>query len=249
MFLRLGDLNIFYKRVGSGYPVLLLHGWGGNADSFFPVLNHLRSRFEVYAVDLPGFGRSSIPPGVWGVEEYADMVYRFLRELKIDKAHIVAHSFGGRVAIVLSALHPEVVDKLVLVNSAGLIPKRSFKYYIKVYSFKLLKRIYTLLGKDLEPLYERYGSKDYKEAGELRAIFKRIVNQDLRKYLPMIKAETLLVWGDQDRETPLYFGKVMEREIPNAKLVVFEGAGHFSYLDRLTDFNLLVYKFLEGGQA
>lgn len=249
MFLRLDELSIFYKRAGSGHPVLLLHGWGGNADSFFPVFNHLRSRFEVYALDLPGFGRSSMPHGVWGVEEYADTVYRFLRELKIQRAHLIAHSFGGRVAIVLSALHPEVVGKLVLVNSAGLIPKRGLKYYLRVYSFKLLKRVYTLLGKDLEPLYERYGSKDYREAGELRPIFKRVVNQDLRRYLPMIKAQTLLVWGDQDKETPLYFGKVMEREIPNARLIVFEGAGHFSYLDRLADFNLLISEFLEGGQS
>ncbi|MCS7234105.1 MAG: alpha/beta hydrolase [Synergistetes bacterium] len=246
MFLRIDGLDIFYKKAGSGKPVLLLHGWGGSSDSFLPVFNSLRFRFEVYAMDFPGFGRSSTPPSFWGIEEYADITYKFLNMLGINRVHVIAHSFGGRVAILLSALHPEMVEKLVLVNSAGLIPKRSLKYYFKVYSFKLLRRVYTFLGKDLEKLYKRFGSKDYREAGELRPIFKRVVNQDLRGYLPLIKAKTLLIWGDQDRDTPIYFGKVMEKEIPNAKLVVFKGTGHFSYLENTSEFNRLVSEFLEG---
>ncbi|KUK13251.1 MAG: protein hydrolase, partial [bacterium 42_11] len=234
---------------GKGHPVLLLHGWGGSSDSFFPVFNHLRSLFEVYSVDFPGFGRSSMPPAVWGVEEYADLIFKFLKSLGIKKTHIIAHSFGGRVAILLSAKHPECVGKLVLVNSAGLIPKRGLKYYLKVYLFKLMKRLYLLLGKDLEYLYRRYGSRDYKEAGELRPIFKRVVNQDLRDFLPLIKSPTLLIWGDRDRETPLYFGEIMEKEIPNSKLVVFKGAGHFSYLDCLESFNDIILEFLGGNEG
>ncbi|WP_422447164.1 alpha/beta fold hydrolase [Thermoanaerobacterium sp. DL9XJH110] len=251
MFLKIDGLDIFYKKAGSGPKVLLLHGWGGCADSFLPVFNYLSSAFEVYAMDFPGFGKSTAPEGAWGVDDYADLTLKFLKTLGIEKTHIIAHSFGGRVTILLSALHPEVVDKIVLVDSAGLIPKRTFKYYIKVYKFKLLKAIYMLFGggsreEKLERFYDKYGSRDYREAGNLRGTFVKVVNQDLRKYLPLIKSPTLLVWGENDKETPLYFARIMEKEIPDAGLVVFKGAGHFSYLERINDFNIIVSKFFEG---
>jgi pimeloyl-ACP methyl ester carboxylesterase len=251
MFLKIDGLDIFYKKAGSGPKVLLLHGWGGCADSFLPVFNYLSSGFEVYAMDFPGFGKSTAPDGAWGVDDYADITLKFLKTLCIEKTHIVAHSFGGRVTILLSALHPEVVDKIVLVDSAGLIPKRTFKYYIKVYKFKLLKMLYMLFGggsreEKLERFYDKYGSRDYREAGNLRGTFVKVVNQDLRKYLPLIKSPTLLVWGENDKETPLYFARIMEKEIPDAGLVVFKGAGHFSYLERINDFNIIVSKFFEG---
>lgn len=251
MFLKIDGLDIFYKKAGRGPKVLLLHGWGGCADSFLPVFNYLSSGFEVYAIDFPGFGKSTAPDGAWGVDDYADITLKFLKALGIEKTHIIAHSFGGRVTIVLSALHPEVVDKIVLVDSAGLIPKRTFKYYMKVYRFKLLKMLYMLLvggsrEEKLERLYAKYGSRDYREAGGLRGTFVKVVNQDLRKYLPLIKSPTLLVWGENDKETPLYFARIMEKEIPDAGLVVFKGAGHFSYLERINDFNIIVSKFFEG---
>lgn len=252
MFLKLDGLDIFYKKAGDGPKVLLLHGWGGCADSFLPVFNSLSSKFEVYALDFPGFGKSTPPGQPWGVEEYMKVTYDFIKTLGLAKTHIIAHSFGGRVAILLSALHPEVVDKMVLVDSAGLISKRSISYYLKVYKFKLLKKLYMWFcpGKNekekLERFYEKYGSKDYREAGNLRGTFVKVVNQDLRKYLPNIKSPTLLIWGEKDKDTPLDFAKIMEKEIPDAGLVVFKGAGHFSYLDRLADFNIIVSRFFEG---
>jgi len=251
MYVKLNGVEIFYKKLGKGQKILFLHGWGGCADSFLPVFNYLSSKFEVYALDFPGFGRSTIPDKPWGVEDYAEITYKFLKSLGIEKTHIIAHSFGGRVAILLSALHPEIVDKMVLVDSAGLIPKRTFKYYMKVYVFKILKKLYLFFGdgskeERLEKFYAKYGSKDYREAGKLRGTFVKVINQDLRKYLPMIKSPTLLIWGENDTETPLYFAKIMEREIPDAGLVVFKGAGHFSYLDRINDFNIIVSKFFEG---
>lgn len=254
MFLKIDNMDIFYKKAGQGRKVLLLHGWEGCADSFLPVFNYLSRNFEVYAIDFPGFGQSTVPEKPWGVRDYKNIVLKIMDALKLDSVYIIAHSFGGRVSIMLSSEEPERVQKLVLVDSAGLIPKRGLKYYFKVYKFKLLKRIYVLFtpGKDkqekLDKFYTRYGSRDYRNAGSMRQTFIRVVNEDLRKYLPSIKAPTLLIWGDEDRDAPLYFGKIMEKEIPDAGLVVFKGAGHFSYLDRLGDFNIIVSKFLEGDE-
>lgn len=251
MYLTVDGMDIFYKKAGRGPKVLLLHGWGGCADSFLPVFNYLSSRFEVYALDFPGFGKTAPPAEPWGVEDYMRVTYEFIKLLGIEKTHIIAHSFGGRVTIMLAALHPEVVGKIVLVDSAGLIPKRSLSYYLRVYTFKLMKKLYIMFSngpteEKLKRFYERYGSKDYKEAGNLRSTFVKVVNQDLKKYLPSIKSPTLLIWGEKDDQTPLYFAKIMERQIPDAGLVVFKGAGHFSYLDRLYDFNIIVSKFFEG---
>lgn len=254
MLLKIDNMDIFYKTAGEGENVVLLHGWGGCADSFLPVFNYLASKFKVYAIDFPGFGQSTIPDRPWGVEDYQDMLYKFFQALNIDRACLVGHSFGGRVSIMFSALHPDRVKKVVLVDSAGIIPRRTLKYYFKVYRFKLMKQIFIAFAqgdsKDekLEKFYNKYGSKDYKEAGKMRQTFVKVVNQDLRGYLPQIKSPVLLIWGDQDRDTPLKFGRIMEKEIPDAGLVVFEGAGHFSYLERLNDFNIIVSKFFEGNE-
>ncbi|KPU44586.1 2-hydroxy-6-oxo-6-phenylhexa-2,4-dienoate hydrolase [Oxobacter pfennigii] len=251
MFLKIDNLDIFYKTAGTGKKVVLLHGWGGRADSFLPVFNYLSSKFQVYAIDFPGFGESTMPDEPWGVEDFTLILYKFFLALDIDKAHLIGHSHGGRVSIMFGAKYPELVDKLVLVDSAGIIPKRSWKYYFKVYRFKLLKQMFLLFasGSDksekLESFYKKYGSKDYRESGSLRQTLVKVVNEDLRGYLPEIKAPTLLIWGEEDRDTPLEGAKIMEKEIPDAGLVVFKGAGHFSYLDNINEFNIIVSKFFE----
>lgn len=254
MFIKVDNLNIFYKKAGQGNKVMFLHGWMGRADSFLPVFNYLSSKFEVYAIDFPGFGQSTEPGRPWDVRDYMNLVLKVFDALGIDKAHIVAHSFGGRVAIMLAAEHPERVGKMVLADSAGLIPKRGVKYYFKVYSFKFYKKVYLTFTdpekrqQKLDEFYKRYGSKDYRDSGNLRQTFTRVVNQDLRGYLHSIKASTLLIWGDQDKDTPIYMGRIMEKEIPDAGLVLFKGAGHFAYLERLGDFNIIVVKFFEGDE-
>ncbi len=254
MTLDIDGMKLNYKRQGEGKTVVLLHGWGGNADSFLPVFNHLSKTHEVYAIDFPGFGQSDPPTVPWDVTDYTEMLLKFFKEMNIKKAALIGHSFGGRVSILFSSKYPELVEKVVLADSAGLIPKRSWKYYLKVYKFKLARKFFLmLLGKGtpeerLEAFYSKYGSSDYKQAGSaMRQTFVKVVNQDLRGFLPGIKAPTLLVWGDEDKDTPLYFGQIMEKEIPDAGLVVFKGAGHFAYLDRINDFNIIVSKFLEGG--
>lgn len=254
MLLKIDNMDIFYKTAGNGEKVVLLHGWGGCADSFLPVFNYLSTKYNVYALDFPGFGQSTRPDEPWGVSDYKDMLYKFFDCLNIDKASIISHSFGGRVSIMFAAEHPDRVEKMVLVDSAGLLPKRTFKYYFKIYKFKLMKKIFTAftpkdkMNERLEKFYNRYGSKDYKESGKMRQTFVKVVNQDLREYLPRIKASTLLIWGDEDKATPLEFGKIMEKEIPDAGLVVFKGAGHFSYLERLNDFDIIISKFFEGNE-
>lgn len=254
MMLSIDGVNIHYDIKGEGEPILLLHGWGGCIGSFAPVADFLAQDHRVISLDFPGHGESDEPPVPWSVTEYTEMTRRFMEELNIAPAHIVAHSFGGRVAILLSSTWPELVKKMVLCDSAGILPKRTAKYYFKVYKHKLGKRLAKIKWLDqLLGLSERAknaGSADYRALSDsMKGTFVRVVNQDLAPRLPLIQAETLLVWGSEDTATPLSDGKRMEKDIPGAGLVVFEGAGHFSYLDEFGRFCAVLKVFFGGKNA
>ncbi len=201
------------------------------------------SGVEVTAVDFPGFGAEPEPPEVWGVEEYAEWLEGWLASRNISDPVLVGHSFGGRVAIVYAGRNR--IQKLVLVDAAGVKPRRSLGYYLKVWSFKFFKLFASAAM--VEKWRSRRGSADYAAASErMRAVLSKVVNQDLRVYMPRIEAPTLLVWGSDDTATPVRDARVMERLIPDAGLVVFEGAGHYSFLDRAAQFCVVLRKFVCG---
>ena len=244
----INGLNILYQVAGEGDIVLLLHGWGGESASFQPVFEWLAQSHKVYALDLPGFGKSQMPPIAWDTSDYAQVVAAFLEKFCISKAHLIGHSFGGRISIILSAEHPEKVDKLILVDSAGIKPRRTAKYYFRVGIAKigkLLRRCGKYGNHLANAVSQRTGSKDYRDAGDMRATLVKVVNQDLRAFLPRIAASTLLIWGENDKDTPVAFGQIMEKEIPDAGLVVLKEAGHFSYLDKFPQFCRIVASFLK----
>ncbi len=246
MFITINNLNVAYQVAGEGDVVVLLHGWGGEADSFKPVFEWLSQTHQVYALDLPGFGQSEIPPTAWSTPDYARFVTAFFEKLGIAKAHLIGHSFGGRISIILGAEHPEKVAKLILVDSAGIKPRRAAKYYLRVSLAKLgkLLRRYGTSGTRLANAMSRcVGSTDYQNAGAMRATLVKVVNEDLRPLLSRIAAPALLIWGADDKDTPVAYGKIMEREIPDAGLVVLQEAGHFSYLDKFPQFCQIVASF------
>lgn len=234
-------------------PTLLLHGWGASSDLFAATMRGLGDGLDLIAPDFPGFGATEPPPVPWGVGEYVDWTLALLDWLDVERANIVGHSFGGRVAIKLAALHPERVARLVLTDAAGIRPRRDWRYHAQVRAFKTMRALaqwrYTP-----QPLREwagaqvaQQGSPDYKAAsGTVRGSFVRVVNEDLRDYLPRIHAPTLLIWGDRDEDTPLADAQLMERLIPDAGLVVFEGAGHYAYLEQSGRFCVIVKQFFHG---
>jgi pimeloyl-ACP methyl ester carboxylesterase len=233
--------------VGSGEVVVVLHGWGGRIESMHPVIACLEERFRVLALDLPGFGESPRPRGVWGTPDYAEFVRDVVVKLGVDRAHFIGHSFGAKVSFYVAATHPETVDKLVLAASSGLRLSPSLTTRAKKIAGRAAHYIGTLgsPGERLKlAIHDRIASTDYKEAGELRPILVRVVNEDLRGMLSRVRSPTLLVWGGEDDATPLAAAREMERLVPNAGLVIFEGAGHFCYLDEPERFCRVVRHFL-----
>jgi pimeloyl-ACP methyl ester carboxylesterase len=249
----IAGLSTRYLVRGSGPAVLVLHGWGASIETVFPIVAGLERVGTVYALDLPGFGQSAPPPQPWGVEEYQAFVASFMDVLGIERASIVGHSNGGRIAIGIASTEPRRVTKLVLVNSAGIRPKRTLRWYRRVAMAKLGKYAARLLGGPGERLrallIRRAGSTDYLAAGAMRPTLVRLVNSDLREHLPRIAVPTLLIWGADDTDTPLSAARLMEKLIPDAGLVVFEGAGHYSYLDQSSRFATVVSHFLGSPQT
>jgi pimeloyl-ACP methyl ester carboxylesterase len=233
---------------GSGPPTLVLHGWGGSIEAVHPIVAGLAPVATVHALDLPGFGHSDPPPSPWGVEDYQAFVAAFMDALEIRRPSIVGHSNGGRVAIRMAATEPARASRLVLVDSAGIRPRRTLRWYRRVGMAKVGKYAARFLGAPGERLRTRLvgrsASTDYLAAGELRPTLVRLVNSDLRPFMPEITVPTLLVWGSEDADTPLSDAREMERLIPDAGLVVLDGAGHYSYLDQTARFTRIVSHFI-----
>jgi pimeloyl-ACP methyl ester carboxylesterase len=241
-------LRTRYLVRGAGPPVLVLHGWGASIEAVYPIVTGLAPVATVYALDLPGFGHSEPPGEPWGVEDYQGFVAAFMDALAIVGPAIVGHSNGGRIAIRMAATEPTRASRLVLVDSAGIRPRRTLRWYRRVGMAKVGKYAARLLGPPGERLRGRLvgraASADYLAAGPMRPTLVRLVNADLRPHMPVIAIPTLLVWGSEDSDTPLSAAREMERLIPDAGLVVLEGAGHYSYLDQPARFARIVSHFI-----
>lgn len=244
------SLRLHYTDCGEGHPILLLHGWGCNADTFNAIRPFLEARFRVLTVDFAGFGQSDEPTKVWGVEEYTRSIEALAKAEGVENPILIGHSFGGRVSIVYASRNK--VQKVMLVDAAGVKPRRSLTYYRKVYTFKLLKRLAPIfLGKAraeqmIQARRAKAGSSDYNQASPMmRRVLSKVVNEDLCHLMPKITVPTLLFWGENDTATPLADAKKMEKLIPDAGLVTVAGAGHFSFLENTPLFLRVAESFLQ----
>jgi pimeloyl-ACP methyl ester carboxylesterase len=246
--------KVYYEDKGSGDVLLLLHGWGSSHKAFSPIIDELSKYMRVIAPDLLGFGSSDALDSPWRVDDYVSFTEKLLNMLNINKLSVLGHSYGGRIIIKLASKPNSSVefDKIVLVNAAGLRSRRSLKTRFRQLCFKTGKAIYSLpiirsiYPDAIEELRSRYGSSDYKNATPvMRQTLVNSVNEDLTPLLSRITQPTLLIWGDKDTATPLAHAKIMEKHIADSGLVVFENAGHFSFLDKPYEFMLVLKSFFD----
>ena len=253
-FLDIDGIRIRYKQAGQGLPILLLHGWGGQIESMDPIANALTQQFATTSIDFPGHGESSLPPHPWHVSDFLDSTLKLMDRLGLEQPGIVAHSFGGRVTIKLAAAFPKRAARLLFTAGAGVMPPATLGKRIKRLvgaTAGKLRSVAHSAAPSTDAVADRIGRKlfpylasaDYKNAGELRETLGLVVSEDLTSQLGKIRSKCLLVWGDQDQDTPLYCGQTMKRLIPDSELVVFHGAGHFPYVDQMQKFNMLALKF------
>ncbi len=252
MFLKVDNLNIEYLDEGEGYPVLLLHGWGASYDTYRGVINTLKDRHRVIALNFPGCGNSDTMENPWTLDDYCDLVLKFMKTLDIENPIMFGHSHGGRVTMKMVADGMVSPPKIVLLDSAGLIPKKTFRQKWRAKSFKIIKRILTLpiiksfSGGLLEKARRHYGSTDYNAAPlVLRQTMVSLVNTDLRDIIHKISCPTLLIWGENDTATPLADAKIIENLIPDCGLCVIKGTGHFSFCERPFEAHAIINSFIK----
>ena len=244
--IQIDDIDLHYESYGDkGKPVILLHGWGQNTEMMAFIGEFLKSHFIVYNLDMPGFGQSGDPKEAWGSFEYCQFLRHFCETMQIEDPIIIGHSFGCRIAIQYAVHYP--VHRMVLTGAAGIRDKRGIDYYARTYTYKLGKKILSLkpFEKYKEELMKNAGSEDYRNAsGVMRQTFVKIVNEDLKDLLKDVKAETLLVFGENDEATPVEKGKMMEKLMSDAALVIFENDDHYAYFHQPQRFCLVLDAFL-----
>ena len=249
-------LTVRYDESGTGPLVVLLHGWGASAALFRPVAEVISRAYHVVSPDFPGCGGTDEPPEPWGMDEYTAFTAEFIASFGADRVIVLGHSHGGRVAIRLATEPglPFTIPKMILVDAAGLVPSRSWSYHARVKAYKAGKAIASsapvkaVAPSALGRLQRAMGSADYAAASPvMRASLVKVVNADLAPKLAKITAETLLIWGENDEDTPLADGRAMEAAIPGSGLVVLPGAGHYSFLDQPYTFAKVIESFLKIG--
>jgi pimeloyl-ACP methyl ester carboxylesterase len=229
------DLALFHLAGDSAGPVELIwaHGWGHTHQNLLPLAQAMQGTARSVLIDLPGFGASPLPPGPWGTAEYADAIAEWLVSRTPARRIWVAHSFGCRVGLQLAARHPETLDGLFLVAAAGLPARRSLwarsRLAARRWAFRLA-RSFTSEGPARDRLRTRFGSADYRAAGELRPILVKAVTEDLSAAARAVRCASVLIVGDHDRETPPELATRLHQMMPRSRLVVLRGFDHGNIL-------------------
>lgn len=246
-----------YLSAGNGYPVIFLHGGGAGAITWYPSIGPISKKFQVIAPDIIGYGESDKPNAPYDRPYFSKWLKSFLKELKISKAHIVGLSQGGAIALQFTIDNPEMVDKLVLVDSAGLGAKASFgsmigMIWMNSFPSSMANRfnspyiLHTPSKRD--PNHSLYSIAVIKDKGGKNA-FKQgrgsAVSKIPEELLKQIKNETLIIWGENDKLFSVEYGEATAKIIPNAKLHLIQDAGHLPLIDQTEIFNEILIDFLE----
>lgn len=222
------------RQIGDG-PVQIVwaHGWGMDGNALAPFAQSFASLATSYLPDFPGFGQTPPPSEAWGTRDYADAAAAWLRTLPAGKRIWVGHSFGCRVGIQIAAHYPYLFDKMILIGAAGLKRKRSIwkrmNNAIRLYTFKTLK-LFVPEGPKCDALRASFGSADYRNAGELRPTFIKVVQEDLSETAKKILCPTLIICGSKDTETPPEISQRLNTLINQSSLHILDGYDHYSIL-------------------
>lgn len=224
---------------GQGKDILLLHGYLSNKESFYYQIKFLSKYFKVTAPDILGFGKSASIDTPYSVDDYCDWLDSFIKKCKLEKPHILAHSFGARVAFKYLGGRGGAADKLIITGGAGLVKPRSKQYMRRVKAYRRIKKFFPKFAE------KYYGSAEYRTLSPvMKESYKKIVNEDLRVYAANIKNKTLLIYGQNDTVTPANEeGETFKSLIVGSRLCKMDG-GHFCFSEHPDEFNKIVYEFL-----
>jgi len=219
----------FYQSIKGNQVIVLLHGWGTTKEKLLSLGKALsKNEWQVLIPDLPGFGKSSLPPKPWGVSEYVDFTLKTINKLYgKKKVFLFGHSFGGRLAIKIASLYPNKIAGIILCGSAGISRPSFLKRGFFLVLTKLGKMIFPKSEKPRQLIYKLAKEHDYeKTKGVMRETFRLVVSEDLKPLLSKIKTPTLILWGTKDKMTKYADARIIAAKVKHSELVSFPGLDH-----------------------
>ncbi|MHB8652374.1 MAG: alpha/beta fold hydrolase [Terriglobia bacterium] len=248
--------EIRYYEAGAGPSVILLHGMVGTATDWARTLGPVSRKFHVYALDQIGFGRSSKPLIEYKIATFVDFLQEFMRVKRIPKATVVGNSLGGWIAVDFAATHPELVDRLVLVDASGLDAPvhRNVPVDMNPSSLEGMRKVWELLfyNKDLATdSLVRSSWENRLQDGDSYTIQRLVAalvagTQFEDSKVGSIRASTLLIWGRNDAVVPMEVGERFQKAIAGSKLVLIDHCGHVPQIEKPAEFNKVLTEFLAG---
>ncbi len=229
---KIRNLNIEYTQKGSGEDLLLLHGWGGSIDSLSALQETLSRSYKVTNISLPGFGTSEAPSSTWSLKDYSLFLEELILILKLKRPIIAGHSFGGKISIKFALEFPNLLSKLILINTSGIKPKNTVKKFIFGVGSKIIKLVAKPLPSKFKSKIKEFGYKyivrerDYLNAGALKGTLKKVLGEHFDEELKLIKTPTLIIWGEFDSYVPVWMGVKIRNLIPNSKFIMVENETH-----------------------
>ena len=251
-----GSVDTAYLSAGSGPPVVCLHGAGAGAVTWYPSIGALAEHFHVIAPDIVGFGESDKPEASYDRPYYAAWVRDFLLALEIPKAHVIGASLGGAISLRFSFENPEMVEKLVLVDSGALGARTPlgallgiFWTYVfpSVAAGRYMARYLVAKPDNLDPDFGRYSLQVIKKPGGKNVFWRgggTAVSAMSEEELRRIQHQTLIIWGEDDSFFSIASGEAAAQVMPNAKLHRIQDAGHLPFVDQPRVFNDVLLQFL-----
>jgi pimeloyl-ACP methyl ester carboxylesterase len=247
------ELLVQYEQHGKGPVVLLLHGWGSQLQAYKSLSARLSRQYTVIAVDLPGMGGSQPPRTPWGLNDYASFVSHFI--IKVTGSNnvfaIVGHSNGGAIAITCLAEGHFQAKKLILLASSGvrnLDSQKTRRGFLKIISKTGKLILGPLPGQTKRSVqrkfYDAIGS-DALLSDQMRDTYVKIIQDDVRERANHVQASTLLIYGDNDTDTPVSLGQELARNIPVSEFVVVKDAGHYVFVDQELQVHHIIENFMQ----
>jgi pimeloyl-ACP methyl ester carboxylesterase len=250
-------IRIAYERAGAGPPLILLHGFIVDGRTWGPQIEDLGRDFDVIAWDAPGCGRSSDPPEDFAMSAFADCLTDLMEHAGVASGHLVGLSWGGTLAIDFYRKCPDRVASLILADTyagwTGSLGEEAARQRLarclRESELPAEKWVHewapdAFSGGARQQLVDEFAAImwDFHPVG-FRAM-SRAVTPDFSQALSGIRVPTLLIWGEEDKRSPLSAGEMMRDRIRGSRLVVIPGAGHVSNMEQPERFNDEVRSFL-----